>query len=280
VLETATEDFQWLIAFILAGYVATTVSMWGVRRTNYASLCGNARNLNILLSSLIPLDVEDKDLCETRKTLARWVMLAFELAMLKARGHMDSEEGKDYLMSCGLLEDGEWDAMVNGDRHSTVFWWIAVRVQRLEKEGHLCVEYVCRLTASISSMRGQANDLMSSLNRDKPFPYVAICGFLVNCNLFLMCFWRTIEWSIWLRSFGGPVLFEQSKMWVDLLTLFAWNLSYASLYDLGYILDNPFLDKRIDVAHETIFNGVRRLSTALAEGDACLPPAMKQKKLA
>jgi len=34
-------------------------------------------------------------------------MLAFELAMLKARGNMDSEAGKDYLLSCGLLEEGE-----------------------------------------------------------------------------------------------------------------------------------------------------------------------------
>jgi len=66
-------------------------------------------------------------------------------------------------------------------------------------------------------------------------------------------------------------------MWVDLMTLFAWNLSYASLYDLGYVLDNPFLDKRIDVAHETIFNGVRRLSTSLAEGEPCLPPCLKKK---
>lgn len=169
--------------------------------------------------------------------------------------------------------------MVNGDRHSTVFWWIAVRVQRLEKEGYLNIHYVVRISGAISDMRAQANDLMSSLDRDKPFPYVAICGFLVNCNLFLMSFWRSIEWAIWLRTFGGPLLFESSKMWVDLFTLFAWNLSYASLYDLGYVLDNPFLDKRIDVAHETIFNGVRRLSTSLAEGDANLPPTLKQRKL-
>lgn len=107
VLEQSTESFQWLIAFILSGFVTTSVTAWNTRRTNYASLCGNARNLNILLSSLLPIDREDKDLCKTRKTLARWVMLAFELAMLKARGHMDSDEGKDYLLSSGLLEEGE-----------------------------------------------------------------------------------------------------------------------------------------------------------------------------
>jgi len=279
VLEEATESFQWLIAFILSGYVAASVATWGRRRTNYASLCGNARNLNILLSSLIPLDKSNKYLTDSRTTLGRWVMLAFELSMLKARGKMDSEAGKEYLLSSGLMVKGEWEAMVNGDRHSTVFWWIAMKIQKLQSEGYLCVEYIVRLTASISSMRGQANDLMSSLDRDRPFPYVAICGFLVNCNLLLMSSWKAVQWSIWLRTFGGDLLFRSAKMWVDILTLFAWNISYASLYDLGYVLNNPFLDKRIDVAHETIFNGVRRLSSALAEGESRLPPDLKQKKM-
>lgn len=107
-LEQSSDSFQWLIAFILSGYVSASVSAWATRRTNYASLCGNARNLNILLASLLPLDKQDRALCETRKTLGRWVMLAFELAMLKARGNMDSEAGKDYLLSCGLLEEGEY----------------------------------------------------------------------------------------------------------------------------------------------------------------------------
>lgn len=277
VLEDATDSFQWLIAFVLSGYVTASVAAWGRRRTNYASLCGNARNLNILLSSLVPLDKSNKELHASRKTLGRWVMLAFELAMLKARGNMDSEAGKQYLLSSGLMVKGEWEAMVNGDRHSTVFWWISMKVQRLQVDGYLCAEYVVRISAAVSSMRAQANDLMSSLDRDKPFPYVAICGLLVNCNLLLMCSWRSIEWSIWLRTFGGDLLFRSAKMWVDILTLFAWNISYASLYDLGYCLNNPFLDKRIDVAHETIFNGVRRLSSALAEGESCLPPDLKYK---
>lgn len=278
VLEDATDSFQWLIAFLLSGYVAASVNTWATRRTNYAALCGNARNLNILLASLIPLDNTNKDLSASRKTLARWVMLAFELAMLKARGNMDSEAGREYLAASGLMEAGEWEAMVSGDRHSTVFWWISMKVQRLKEDGHICVEYVVRISAAVSSMRSQANDLMSSLNRDKPFPYVAICGLLVNCNLLLMSSWRAVHWSIWLRSLGGDLLFRSAKMWVDILTLFAWNISYASLYDLGYVLNNPFLDKRIDVAHETIFNGVRRLSEALAEGEATLPPDLKRKK--
>lgn len=33
-------------------------------------------------------------MADTRATLGRWVMLAFELAMLKSRGNMDSDEGR------------------------------------------------------------------------------------------------------------------------------------------------------------------------------------------
>ena len=40
---------------------------------------------------------------ETRRTLGRWVMLAFELAVLKARGHMDSELGREYLETNGHI---------------------------------------------------------------------------------------------------------------------------------------------------------------------------------
>ena len=50
--------------------------------SSYSSLCGMARNLNIQLSTIVPLR---DDLMHDRETLHRWVMLAFELAMLKSR---------------------------------------------------------------------------------------------------------------------------------------------------------------------------------------------------
>ena len=84
VLQESKTEFRFLIAFLLAGYVAATVRMWGVRRQNYASLCGNARNLNIQIASFLPVDGVDAEVVASRETLARWVMLAFELAMLKA----------------------------------------------------------------------------------------------------------------------------------------------------------------------------------------------------
>ena len=88
VLEEGTDAFQWLIGFILAGFVATSVATWATRRRNYAALCGTARNLNILVAAFVPLDSGDAEMMATRTTLGRWVMLAMELAMLKVDNAM------------------------------------------------------------------------------------------------------------------------------------------------------------------------------------------------
>ena len=91
ILNDAKEDFRWLIAFMLAGYVGVSVATWAVRRQNYAALCGkcefyflfcylfdmyinfffgfvgNARNINILLASFLPLETEHRDIMMTRR---------------------------------------------------------------------------------------------------------------------------------------------------------------------------------------------------------------------
>jgi hypothetical protein len=128
VLSEAADNFQWLIGFVLAGYVATSVATWATRRRNYAALCGTARNLNILVASFIPLDPGDSELMQVRQTLGRWIMLAMELSVLKARASMDSDGGREHLVRLSLIEPGEWEAMVDGDRHSTVFWWIQMEL--------------------------------------------------------------------------------------------------------------------------------------------------------
>ena len=110
----------------------------------------------------------------------------------------------------------------------------------------LDTKYVIMIINSISDMRAQANDLMSSLDRDKPFPYVAICGVLVQLNVFIFSTWKGVEWSIWLFSFGDDLV-NQPKFWVDILVLLAWNISYMALYDLGYMLHNPFGNRYISL---------------------------------
>ena len=200
---------------------------------------------------------------ETRSTVCRWVMLGFELAVLKARGAMDSDEGREFLEAEGLLVGDEWESMVQGDRHTTCFFWVQLALRRLADGKAISQHVLCHCAASIADMRAQANDLMSSLDRDTPFPYMALAGFLVEVNLFLMSTWKGLLWSQWFAT-GGTSMFELPKFWADVATLFLWNLSYQGMYDLAYYLWNPFLDRRIDVAHEAIGAGLRALCMRLS----------------
>lgn len=152
---------------------------------------------------------------------------------------------------------------------------VQVELVRLHREGVLHAEFVNALTSSIGSMRGQANDLMSSLDRDKPYSYASLCGLLVQINLLIMSTWKGVDWATWLHSFGDQLIC-QPKFWADILVLFSWNLSYKGLYDLAYTLHNPFGDRRLDVAHETIGGGIRRLAEEIAAVTNRLPPSLAQ----
>ena len=156
-LSDAKTEFRFLIAFILAGFVGMTVATWKERRRNYAALCGNARNLSLNLASFVPLTPSDPELMQARATLGRWVLLAFELAVLKARGNMDSTDGRSHLLAKGLCTEAEWDALVPGDRHSTVFWWIQQYAIALQKRGLIESRYVAKIAADVSSMRAQVS---------------------------------------------------------------------------------------------------------------------------
>ena len=116
-----------------------------------------ARNLNIQVSSIVPMKAEFTDV---RATLARWIMLGFELAMLKSRSNMDSDEGRRYLEQAGLLLPGEWVALVPGDRHTTVMFWIQVKVRQLADDGVIAhPHYSVKIFDSITSMRAKASKL-------------------------------------------------------------------------------------------------------------------------
>ena len=109
-----------------------SVKMWGVRRTNYAALCGATRNLSIQIASFLPVHADPR-VADRRMLLERWVLLAYELAVLKGKGLIDHDIGRDHVTTLKLLETGEWEAMVPGDRHSTVFFWINTELVRLQR---------------------------------------------------------------------------------------------------------------------------------------------------
>ena len=278
-MSFAKGEFRFLIAFILAGYVASAVGRWKEVRTDYASLCGNTRNLILNINSILPQTSKIEDDC--RGTATRWALCAYELAVLKSRGHMDSPQGRQYLEENGDLQPGEWDVLAPGDRHTAVLFWLQTLITELVHAEDLEGEMALKLCEDISSFRAKANDMMSSLNRDRPFPYVALCGLLVKLNVFIFSTWKAIEWSAWLKTFGYAGLFGgQIRIWADFLVLFVWNVSYMGLYDLGYYLNNPFGNRRIDVPHEAISGGLHRLGKYCSKiNNEMLPPCLMKRKV-
>lgn len=265
IIKESVSEFRFLIAFLLAGFVTRVLIMWTTRRQNYASLCGCTRELNVQIASFLPTTEDRHFVQAARRRLSRWTLLAYELAVLKARDQMDSEETKEHLLKEGLLSDnGEWELLVPGDRHTTVYYWIQSHFVQLSNAGYIPQEYVLGLSQSVARARAQANDLMSALDRDLPFPYVHLCFVLVVLNVFLFSTFKGILWSTWFVQHGDAI-WQQPVLWVDVATTFAWNLSYTSMYQLCYVLYHPFqAGSELSVAHTTISKGIRRLAEELA----------------
>jgi hypothetical protein len=220
------------------------------------------------------------EMADLRCDMARWTLLALELAFLKPRGLMDSDKGREHLLLNSLLKEGEWECLVGGDRHTTALFWIQMANVRLLRAGHVTPAEFGTLDSAVTGMRAQANDLMSCLDRDIPYPYGSLVGTLVNINLFLMSTWKGLQLSL---DYCGPAPWSTTKCsepnlaWVwtaKLVLLLFWNTSYAAMFDLAKVMHSPFGDRRIDVAHEAIAGGIRKLADQLVNAHAALPPSM------
>ena len=269
----ANSEFRTVTAFVLGGFVIQSVSSWNRRRTNYASLCGSARNLLVLLAATIA-----REEVEARRDTGRWVSLALELAVLKPRGAIDTPAGREHLLRNGLVNAGEWDAMVHGDRHTSVLCWILSTVTELARVGKISEVGRSDIAGGVSAMRAQANDLMSSLDRDLPFPYASIMSVIIHLVLFIQATFTAFACS---DSRTGHVETDADGsprpvwyMWCfQLGCFFVLAMLYDSLLNVQHTLHNPFGSRTIDVAHDTIASGIRRLGTALMEGTSHAPGA-------
>ena len=113
--EGAVVEFRTLTAFVLGGFVLLVVGAWRERRKQYSGATSAAKALLVTIAATLPLSSRD-----TRCRLGRWVALAFELAVLRARGHADSKPARVYLEETGLLLEEEWEAMEPGGREVNV----------------------------------------------------------------------------------------------------------------------------------------------------------------
>lgn len=112
-LSTASSSLSTLAAFIIGGFIYSTRVLWLARRTAYCNLCGAIKKLLMNVATIIP----ERD----RKVLSRWAILGFELSVLEGRMLIDTDEARHFLETSGLIIEDEWESMVNGNRHTTVW---------------------------------------------------------------------------------------------------------------------------------------------------------------
>ena len=116
------------------------VNAWRDRRGGYSTLASATTSLVMTIGSTLPMppasdDAEHEhasavDIVEERRHLGRWAVLAFEMAVLKARGYGDAKVAREYLEHTGLLADGEWDIMEPGTREVRASPWVGLDSDR------------------------------------------------------------------------------------------------------------------------------------------------------
>jgi hypothetical protein len=272
-IEMIASAMSTLVAFLLGGFVSAGVAAWKERRTNYAFLIGACKTLLVTLSACVSetpgaprLVAKDALLLrESRAILGRYVLLACELTVLKARGHLDSARGETHLRQLGLLAAGEWEAMVPGDRQTSVFCWVNSMAVALRRRGLLCESDTRSIADAVVAARAQSADLMASLSRDLPLPYANLVSWLTKLALGL----QTLRFGVYMISVEA----EGDATIYSIMGVFLYSYFFQALLGVQRVLHNPFLDRLIDVGHEPIFESLQRLTESLMQDRAFLPPA-------
>ena len=257
-LKEGESSLAVLTSFVLGGFVLTTRQLWLARRTAYCALCGATRNLLINVCSLAPK--------EERRVFTRWACLGYELSVLKGRMLIDSDEARVFLTDANLIVKDEWEKMVNGDRHTTVWFWVQTKARQLRDEGSISDFDLQTICNAVTLSRDKANDLMSCIDRDQPPPYVYVTGILVNLNLFCRSTAKGVEWSEWVNDAQAKI-WIQPRFYLSVLFLLLYTTIFAMLFDVCTILYNPFGPRDIDTPHETVGRGIRFLAKSFASAE-------------
>jgi hypothetical protein len=244
-LDIGSKRFIVLSAFIVGGFVVSSVKLWLVRRSAYTAVTGSIRNILLNISSIV-----DNDHLHEKNLMSRWVMVCFELSILNGRELMDTDEAREYLEELNLIKSNEWDDMINGDRHTSALFWVQVKARELEKAGVINnVEYQT-LCNAVTLARATTNDVMSCTARDQPPPYVFVCASLININLLLHSVMTGLKWAIWMYDSNentGSSVWLEPRMSIDVCVLFFFTCIYGMLFDLCTCLYNPFGPRTIDI---------------------------------
>ena len=208
--------------------------------------------------------------------MERWAILGFELAVLKGKGKIDTMQGRANLEALGLLAADEWDKMVAGDRHTTVWYWIQQKAVYLTEQGIISSELRLQtLCEAVTQMRDKANDLMSVIDRDNPHAYSFVVGILVNLNLIALSVHKGVVWAIWFYD-SNRTIYKTPAMYVDFVLTLATIVTFTMLYDIAFVLYNPFNEraKTDDIPHRIVASGIRNLADRLGEAKDTRPSTM------
>jgi hypothetical protein len=206
-------------------------------------------------------------------------MLGGEISVAKAHGMQGHPSFRHHLEVIRLLEDGEWDAMFPKDRHTTVWMWCFGIVGAMSSSGLIGQSQQLLCGNAISAIRAQANDLLSCLDRDLPYPYVHLVTVLVK----LLMLVQLLDFALSPETDVAEDPSSAEEVGVILLLMggvFLTVLGLQGITDLHAVLHNPFGPRRIDVAHVAIFADLRALSVSLLQsppdrgspGPSIVPP--------
>ena len=108
---------------------------------------------------------------------------------------------------------------------------------------------------------------MSCIDRDQPPPYVFVCAFLININLYLHSAATGLKWAIWMYDADGLSIWLEPRMYAEVIVLFLYTTIYAMLFDVCTNLYNPFGPRDIDIEHFQVGSGIRHLAKQLQNID-------------
>jgi len=266
-----------LVAFVLAGFIAQQVNKWQTKRGLYGKLVGRSRDAVMKASCMLQVEPDNTELGslvkDMRMTVGRHFSLAMEFAILKARGAMDDEAARTFLEGRGLLTMGEWDLLVPGDRHTTVYFWILCACRQARKRGIITDHEFTLIAESISNCRGVANDLLDLLPNGFPFAYTQLVNFITKAFILFIAINGGFTMNARWRANPNP----SASFWIGYaIMLWACHACFQGLLDLQYVLHNPFLGDIHGVPHENIVYGQIGKFTDYMTTGKCWNPALKQ----
>lgn len=276
-INAATASVRSTIGFLLSGFASKVVSTWMSRRKNYQKMLNQARAVLVDIASMIVFvptgTKEDRQICiQMRSELARWTVLAFELAVAKARGTQDSSVTKGRLLQSGVLMEGEWQHMIPGDRHTTVFYWMTSSLNRLYiRTNVIHKDAMKHVYGSVLKLQVESADLMSCVDHDLPYPYVHLVHFIVKALLiFNMCS-MAISYRLTLNAHGDNSELAGAIV-IVVANSFFFNFLYQGIVDLHATLTNPFGHRRLDINHSVLAStALRTLALNITKGDGPHP---------